>query len=402
MTLPSSNHETPAWAAKAVFIALAIFCLLLLTGNIQAQTYTVLYSFQQNGIDGYSPSSRLVRDTSGNLYGTTIWGGLYGYGTIFRLDPSGTETILYNFADDPSVGNPGVGTLLLDSDGNLYGITSAAVFEFNIDSGSFIILHAFSGGSDGSDPDGGLFRDTAGNLYGTTWYGGTYDWGTVFKIDAAGNFVTLASLPKNEGCPTGPGWATNGNVYILLMLGGTSGEGALAQITATGQVNTIYSFTQTNGGYPWLLPTGLLQDKSGNVYGTAIQAGGRIHTDGTVWQFSKNTRTLKVLHTFSSSGSQGAEPYGTLVLDKAANLYGVTASGGGFCSSNGGSQLCGLVYKIDAGGAFSIIHYFVNSDGITDGYDPGPGLITDPQGNLYGVGRLGGTFGGGVVFKITR
>jgi uncharacterized repeat protein (TIGR03803 family) len=157
---------------------------------------TVLYAFT-GGPDGGYPAAGLVRDAAGNFYGTTESGGV-GYGVVFKLDTTGAETALYRFTGGADGGNPEAG-LALDPAGNLYGATAGGgsntaalgygvVFKLDA-TGTETVLHTFSGGADGAQPFAGLFRDSAGNLYGTTAIGGVAvngtcpaGCGTVFKI----------------------------------------------------------------------------------------------------------------------------------------------------------------------------------------------------------------------------
>jgi uncharacterized repeat protein (TIGR03803 family) len=149
-------------------------------------TETVLYSFT-GGTDGGYPEAGLIRDAKGNLYGTTSSGGSSGAGTVFKLDPSGTETVLYSFTGGADGGSPSEGSLLRDSAGNLYGTTpQGGASDFGVvfklaPTGKFTVLHTFSG-RDGKIPYGTLVRDKAGNLYGTTYEGGAFGGGVVFKI----------------------------------------------------------------------------------------------------------------------------------------------------------------------------------------------------------------------------
>ena len=151
------------------------------TGN-----YTVLYSFG-SGTDGRIPNGGLIRDSNGNLYGTTNFGGTTNSGIVFQLSASGTETVLYNFIGGADGANPLAG-VVSDAKGNLYGTTSAGgkfghgtIFKLT-PAGKHIVLYAFKGGADGGSPEAGLILDSAGNLYGTTNSGGTGNFGTVFKL----------------------------------------------------------------------------------------------------------------------------------------------------------------------------------------------------------------------------
>jgi uncharacterized repeat protein (TIGR03803 family) len=164
-------------------------------------TETVLHNF--GGADGIAPASPLIRDWAGNLYGTTFRGGAFGYGVVFKLDPAGQETVLYSFTGGADGGKPHAG-LTLDWTGNLYGTTayggqvshpacrSGCGVVFKLDTaGSYKVLHTFTGGTDGMIPTTSLILDWVGNLYGTTSTGGMTGWGVVFKVDPAGHETVL-------------------------------------------------------------------------------------------------------------------------------------------------------------------------------------------------------------------
>ena len=150
---------------------------------------TVLHSFA-GGTDGQYPWAGLVRDSDGGLYGTTFYGGASNYGVVFKVDAAGTETVLYSFTGGADGGNPTAG-VIRDSAGNLYGTTNiggapgmgyGVVFELDM-AGTETVLHTFTGGAGGANPVGGLIRDTAGNLYGTTQDGGSGSGvGLVFEL----------------------------------------------------------------------------------------------------------------------------------------------------------------------------------------------------------------------------
>jgi uncharacterized repeat protein (TIGR03803 family) len=240
----------------------------------------VLHRFS-GGSDGALPIGGLIRDAAGNLYGTTQMGGASGSGTVFKLDATGVETVLYSFAGAPDGQYPFAG-LIRDSAGNLYGTTSnggaigfGTVFKLD-PAGHETVLYSFTGGSDGGNPQAPLLRDKNGNLYGTTFVGGAiYGVGTVFKVDA------------------------NGNETVL------------------------HNFNGNDGKYP---EAGLIGDSQGNLYGSALQGGPADNLGGTLFRISRRG-TWSVLYNFSG-GADGGNPAGSLVMDSEGNLYGTTASGG--------------------------------------------------------------------------
>jgi len=203
---------------------------------------TILYSFQDNGSDGETPFAGLAMDTQGNLYGTTANGGVYFKGTVFEVTSSGVETILHNFQENGTDGYyPSYAPLVVDAAGNLYGTTDSGgthglgiAFELT-PSGVETILHNWgSSTSDGQFPYGGMILDAAGNLYGTTDTGGPNGEGTVFKLTPSGTETILYSFPANptDGeTPLGGLLSLKGSFYGTTYSGGTYGYGTVFKLT---------------------------------------------------------------------------------------------------------------------------------------------------------------------------
>jgi uncharacterized repeat protein (TIGR03803 family) len=379
-------NRTPV--SEALLMAILV-ALLALAGSplLHAQTYTVLHRF--TGSNGSSPYGALTLDSKGNLYGMTRDGGANGSGTIFEL--SGTkEKVLYSFRDNPDGANP-LRSLLRDSAGNLYGTTplggssgSGAVFKLDT-TGSETVLYNFSGGTDGDQPQTGLVRDTAGNLYGTTVLGGGSNLGTVFKVDSTGIQTILHSF----------GGAADGEFpYASLIRDGagnfygtTGGDGATSwgtvfKVDGSGKETVLYSFKGgADGGQPL---SGLLRDAAGNLYGTTYSGG---NGNGTVFKVDKSGNET-VLYAFAGGGD-GANPLGGLVKDNSGNFYGTTENGGAFSF--------GTIFKVAANGQETVLHSF--GDIGKDGKYPEAGLVRGSTGTLYGATYLGGT-GSGVVFRL--
>jgi uncharacterized repeat protein (TIGR03803 family) len=306
-----------------------------------AGVQTMLYSFT-GGADGDSPNG-VTRDSAGNLYGATTYGGLSsglnGSGVVFKLDAAGKETVLYSFTGGADGGNPNSG-LILDSAGNLYGTTAFGGLEpgngvvYKVDpAGHETVLYSFQGSPDGYDPTTGVIRDPAGNLYGTTLYGGTADCGTIYKIDTSDKETILYQFPcafEGRSTPV-PGPLirdSSGNLYGATANGGSSNSGSVYELDTTGQATVLYSFTAgADGGYPQIL----VRDSAGNFYGTAQAGGSSISICqpyggcGVVYQLDTALQ-LSVLYTFTG-GANGFGP-GGLSRDPAGNLYGTTPAGG--------------------------------------------------------------------------
>src|SRR5450631_933590 len=221
---------------------------------------TTLHSFSGSP-DGYGPLAGLIKDSDGNLYGTTAYGGLYSFGTIFKVSKTGVETVLYRFRGYPSDGaNPQAG-LVRDAAGNLFGTTQfggpgpcqdnngnpqgcGTVFVLS-NNGAETVLHSFgSETTDGQMPIARLLLDSAGNLYGTTYSGGTQGMGTVFKVTPSGTETVLYSF---AGTPDGAGPEAGlilhaGIFYGTTYQGGASNYGTVYSVTEKGQETVLYSF----------------------------------------------------------------------------------------------------------------------------------------------------------------
>jgi uncharacterized repeat protein (TIGR03803 family) len=245
---------------------------------------TVLYSFT-GGPDGGGPQAGLVLDSMGNLFGTARGGGIpgcsVGCGVIFKVASGGGETVLYSFTGGADGGTPYAG-LIKDSTGILYGTafgggTAGNGVIFKLDTSStYTVLHSFAGGTgDGQNPVAGLVQDPAGNLYGTTLGGGGSHQGTIFKVDANSNETLLYSFTGGADGAQPEGSLivdSAGNLYgTTFFAGGTSNEGTVFRLNTANSLAVLYTFTgQTDGGGS---VAGLLQDAAGNLYGTTQRGG---------------------------------------------------------------------------------------------------------------------------------
>ncbi len=258
-----SKRSRPSWVVFAV--VWAVLAVAAGGGASAAPVETVLHSFMGGNSDGANPKARLIADTSGNLYGTTEFGGAFGEGTVFKLSPSGTVTVLHSFCSLPGCrdGDGPVTGLIFDSSGNLYGTTSTVVESndgvvFKLSpGGTETVLQSFTGSGDGVYPSG-LISDSGGNLYGTTGEGGSGCYipfppfpsgcGVVFKLSPGGTETVLYSFcPFFPNCSdgAGPGGGliadSSGNLYGLAG-GGTLGKGVVFKLTPGGTETVLYSF----------------------------------------------------------------------------------------------------------------------------------------------------------------
>ena len=372
---------------------------------------TLLHSFGNPATqDGSEPEAGFIFDTAGNLYSTTLYGGIHNSGTVFELSPNGsggwTEMVLRSF-DGTDGGNPQAG-LILDGAGNLYGTTYydgiyfvGTAFELSPNgSGGWAetVLHSFDPrGTDGALPYAALLFDSAGNLYGTTTESGTNGDGTVFELSPAegGNWTetTLANFNGPDGATPLTGnlvFDSAGNLYGTTNDGGTYyGHGTVFELTPNGgggwTDDVLHNFANgSDGNSPY---AGVIFDTHGNLYGTNIYGG--TNSWGTVYELSPNGSggwTEVILHDFNNNGTDGIYSLGSLIFDSAGNLYGTTLEGG----ANG----AGIVYELSPNGSGgwteTVLYNFCSQLYCTDGYFPFAGLVFDAHGNLYGTTGLGG------------
>lgn len=394
------------------FLIQTLVCWLAFGCLSFAQTFTLLHDFASSP-DGNSSFAGLIRNAQGNLFGTTCCGGTFGFGTVFKTNGAGKETVLYSFAGPPDGAFPH-GALIGDAAGNLYGTTSEGGTSnfgtvFKVDpTGHETVLYNFVGNGDGKEPLGRLTMDAAGNLYGTTQQGGAADCGTVFKLDSTGNETVLYTFAGgNDGCFPEAGVVRDGagNLYGTTFYGGLVNScigscGVVFKVSPSGKEAVLYRFTGTGGDGN--APQGdLIRDAAtGNLYGTTAE-GGAPHSKATVGNgivFKLDAAGNEtVLYAFlgTNVGGDGANPTAGLVRDAAGNFYGTT--------SGGGAANFGTVFQLDAAGHESVLYTFT---GGPDGATPFGGLMRDAAGTLYGTSWGGGKtacgrYGCGSVFKLT-
>lgn len=383
---------------------LTVLAALAVAPFASAQTFNDLYNFMGSQ-DGGHPRSAPILDRAGNLYGTTYAGGNFdsngicnyaGCGVVYKLDTAGNETPLYSFNGQPD-GQGLVGGVVSDSSGNLYGTTAyggtngyGTVFVIGA-AGGEKILQSFTGGADGGVPNGGLVIDKKGNLYGTTYVGGSAGLGTVFHVSSTGAFSTLYSFVDNAHgshpnatLTLGP----DGNLYGTTQYGGAANRGAVFELDlGSGTESVLYSFAgMPDGAYP----QGQLVFSGKDIYGTTAEGG--LSNNGTVFRLS-SANAEAVLHSFGGN-PDGSYPTGGVLLDKAGNIYGTTLHGG-----SNGVPGAGVVYKIDTSGNETLLYSF---QGSFDGQGPASSLVLNPAATaLYGTTVQGGFDCCGVVYSVT-
>ncbi len=402
--------------------------LLFCAAAVAQSTETVLYSFAGRP-DGVSPSGGLLFDSAGNIYGTTVSGGTHsctynvGCGTVYELTPSANgyiETILYNFC----------------------GTNNSSTCN------------------DGANPSGGLIWDRFGNLYGATFGGGIGD-GIVFELSppvSQGNSWTETTLwefgiRKNDGIHPYQGrlnWDTAGNLYGTTWDGGSHGDGTVFELSPNGSggwnEKVLLNFSGANGEAPVY---GVAIDAAGNLYGTAPY-GGPVTAScssgcGTVFELSPAANGWIRRLIYGPTGMNGSNPFSTLSIDSEGNLYGTLAYGGesGCYADRGcgvlfrlapnsegefkkysvllnaqtGNPMAGVAVGADGGligtsywgnnvyeiknGTAATLYQFCSQPACADGTDPSAGIPVLHNGIIYGNTLGGGEFGNGVVYSVS-
>jgi uncharacterized repeat protein (TIGR03803 family) len=431
----------------ALFGAGALIALAFAANDAQAGTLKVLHSFcARSGCpDGGIPNSEPFIDSSGTLYGTAVLGGAHGGGVVYRLrfdagTGKWTYTTLYDFCAKAGCvdGIDPAGKLISDANGNLYGTTVAGgseerngtVFELLHDGGQWTLktLYRFCAKSkcrDGSQPSSGLTYQGADSgepydgvspLYGETQNGGRADQGVVYSLQpASGKFwsehVLHSFCTETEDCGLSDGSFPAGglrldevgNVFGASSGGGENFSGTIFELSAREKgkwkERILYTFCPI-GCSDGQSPTGLVRDAVGNLYGTTVGMGGN-GKGGTLFKLSAGGN-FTVLHDFCDQPDckDGHQPGAPPLLDSAGNLYGTTVIGGG--NDNQEGQLGGgVVFRLSAAGEFTVLHAFCAKADCSDGQAPFSGLSIGADGHLFGTTNQGGKFLGGVIHEIT-
>jgi uncharacterized repeat protein (TIGR03803 family) len=361
-----------------------------------AVVFTNLFSFNQT--NGASPNAGLIQGKDGNFYGTTFSGGPATYGTngtIFQITSLGVFTNLIAFNSTNGAGPRAA--LLQGADGNFYGTTyyggtnnAGTVFQyFTNGTLNTLVTFAFSDGT-GAYPIAGLIQGADGSFYGTTAIGGTNGFGAIFKLATNGVFSTLVSFDNTNGASPYAGLvqANDGNLYGTTYLGGTNaGSGTIFKLATNGAFTSLYSFSGTNdGANPY---AGTIQGADGNFYGTTFYGGSNNY--GTVFKFATNG-ALTTLVSFDNTN--GAYPQASVIQASDGNLYGTTSSGGAYTNEAGLGY--GTIFELTTNGTLTTLISFNG----TNGAFPKAGLIQGTDGNFYGTTSSGGTNGYGTIFQL--
>jgi uncharacterized repeat protein (TIGR03803 family) len=371
---------------------MAIFATAAI-GPLAQAAYTVEHTFTGQTADGANPAGALIADGSGNIYGTTSVGGAFNQGAVFEWAAGGPETVLYSFTGGPDGGAPEAG-LTLGPGGVLYGTTYfGGIYGYGVvfaltpgTPWTESVLHTFTGVTDGASPWAGVTLDPAGNLYGTTT-GGGLGFGVVFELTPGTPWTETVLYPFTGGSDGANPYGgvildSAHNIYGTASYGGAVGYGVVFKITPAGLYALLHTFS---GGADGANPVAsLVEGAPNNFYGTTPYGGSGY---GVVFKVPA-VGVFTVLHTFTG-GSDGAYPFAGLIYS-APELYGVTYFGG--------THADGTVFRMTTGGVETVLHSFA---GAPNGDYPFGGLVRIAP-DIYGTTYSGGnTSSGGVLFKIT-
>jgi len=386
-------------AFKVGFFGVAM-CIVSNAASADA-TFQTLYAFT-GGNDGGSPQSGLIMDAAGNLYGTTPLGGASSMGTLFKLAPDGTFILLHTFKGGRDGATPTGAALTLDGHGTIYGLTQAGGVAnggtaYRYRNGKLKILHSFGVGNDVAWPQSGLLMQPDGSLVGVTSYGGgsacTSGCGAIFKLAADGTETILHAFAGGTGdgsYPTGtPVRDLAGNLYGTTYYGGQANKGTVYRIAPDNTASVVYSFANPASN-PY---QGLTFDKHGNLFGTTAEMYGSF--TGAVFEINTSNQESIVFNL--AQGPGWGFGLTSLLPDGKGNLYGTVRDGGGNQACNIGTG-CGAVVALDPRGQqITVLHAFGGSDGMT----PYSGVVADGHGNFYGTTMAGGANNAGTIFKIS-
>jgi uncharacterized repeat protein (TIGR03803 family) len=431
-------RTSPRAATAALVLAIVLALTVILTQAVQAQTFNVIYNFT-GGKDGGNPGAGLTMDKRGNLYGTANSFYGTGYGSVFKLGKTASGWVLvplYDFTGGNDGATPGA-RVVFGPDGNLYstaefgGGSNCEIYfagcglVFSLKPGPTAlgpwhetVLYRFTGGSDGAVPYlADLTFDQAGNIYGTTWLGGSegnclygYHCGTVFKLTRSGGGWDQSVIwnfgQDGDGVMPVSGviFDKAGNLYGTTSGGGQDGSGdfcyegifgatTVYELTPSGSgwtENVLYTFPSGSGD---LVYSGLIFDQSGSLYGAGCNGGLSGSSGGFAFKLMPSGGGWAYSGLYNFSGGPGAGPVSSLFMDSAGNLYGTTYADGAYGY--------GSVFKLtlsDGTWTQTVLHDF---NGGSDGAYLWGTPVFDANGNLYGTAWLGGTYGNGVVWEIT-
>jgi uncharacterized repeat protein (TIGR03803 family) len=416
LMLPFASQLSPKWSCvgkhgawrtvRAVFLLCAAIAIAS-----PAQTFKTLVIFDgTNGADPLDVS--MVQGLDGNFYGTTNEGGVNGgtgAGTVFKMTAAGKLTTIFNFCIQKCTDGayPPAG-LFLSTDRNFYGTTTlggvnnfGTVFKITPE-GKLTTLYSFcalTNCADGSEPLVGVIQAADGDLYGTTWVGGTNGAGTVFKITPKGKLTTLYSFCAQTNCPDGANpaaglfQAADGEFYGTTSYGGANQAGTVFRMSPAGTLTNIYTFCPQRPCTDGYEPQGTLIQAHGDFYGTTFYGGA--NNEGTVFKVTPQG-VFTVLYSFCAQTgcADGSNPAAGIIQANDGNFYGTSSAG----VTRGLNHGYGTVFELTAKDTLTTLHSF---DDHNDGAGPLGGLLQATNGNLYGTTPIGGANLYGTIFGLS-
>lgn len=400
-----SSFHSPIWPARTLFWAGLVLALVPTRGlagePVQVagakSAYKLMHSF--NGeVDGAYPQSGLLVGGEGKIHGVVELGGGYPYsGTSFRMTAGGRTRVLTRFyyftGEVPSGGQT------LGLDGNYYGTTifggryfGGTLYRMSPNGDSTVLHHFHKDGIDCAYPQARPTLASDGNFYGTTREGGSHGlYGCVYRMHPDGELTVLHSFNADgiDGvAPTGALLqARDGNFYGTTVGGGSQGLGTVFRMNVGGSLKVLHSFQ--DDGHDGARPgAALVEGHDGQFFG--VTAGGGAHDLGTVFRVD-HKGNVTILHEFSPDGMDGQFPRGDLLLGRDGHFYGTTQAGGEFGD--------GTVYRISAGGSLHVLHSF-NRAADGGAHQPEAGLVELGDGEFYGTTHYGGDHGAGTIYRV--
>jgi uncharacterized repeat protein (TIGR03803 family) len=372
--------------------------------NKDGSNYEILHHFDGGIGEGYRPQGTLVRSADGAVYGTTREGGIDNSGIVYKLQPDGSAfTTLHDFSGCGGDGMRSSSALLAASDGYFYGTTLqggaseyGVIFKMRPDGSNYQLLHSFRANpEDGINPYEGLSEGPDGMLYGSTRFGGgPDDAGTIFKINKDGSgYEVIHRFTKTLGTAYWPAGeilvGSDGKLYSRSLAGGQSDVATVFRLNRDGSNFEIVHEGSLDGGNEFYAYGGLIEASDGRVYGNSIGDGDQ--GGGAVFGMNKDGSNFKILHAFTTTGTDGKYPEGGVVEGSDGVLYGTTSSGGDFD--------WGALFKINKDGSgYTILHSFKAGNGAA--YYPVANLHEGPGGTLFGVTYFGGSDESGTIYTF--
>ena len=402
-SLWSGSPWSPTPLVHCLAVRSLVVCgLVVLSASAETAHYQTIQSFGVAGVAGQKPYAGVISGTDGALYGTTLGGGSNSAGTVFKVNTDGSGYATLHVFLTNGVDGQSPGALTQASDGALYGMTSiggtnksGTVYKLNVNGSGYRLLHVFgSVASDGANPGAGLIEGRDGGLYGTAFFGGSNGVGTVFRLNKdGGSYGALYHFGRTASDGANPDTAVvqgvDGALYGTTFFGGTNDAGTVFKVnTNGGGYGVLRTFTKS-GGDGKNPDAALIQASNGALYGTAYSGGAS--NSGAIFTLGTDGGGYNILHSFKGFAGDAQSPLGALLEGQDGMLYGTTYSGG--------SAGAGAIFKLTQAGAnYSVWRSFLSSGG--DGQNPRGGLVLGSDGAFYGTTWDGGELGVGTVFQI--